>query len=459
MLERKPDRLDPLLVPTLRLLITLPITIGLLPLFLTYFFPTTMARFVLPLDVTNPAMAPFVIFELLVLFSLITPGLPARLGRHFLPLTLFFCTMGPVSALLVRALQYRIDVPVGTTPEALFTFFFQGIWPTAFYVIIPFLVIAWQYPFRYVMLFAIGLALLEVSAPLFFQRTDITWALLQFSIERTAVFTAIGYLVSQLVASQRQQQTALALANQQLTQYALTQEQLAISRERNRLARDLHDTLAHYMSGLVLELEGARLLWDADRVQAKTTLDNAVTTARTGLTETRRALRALRSTPLTDLGLTGAIRDLAESMAARNQWQLDLQLSPMPVVLSPIIDEVVYRVVQEGLTNIERHAAATTVTLTLRQTDDCLRVRIADNGAGFIQAAVDRAERFGLLGMQERAALVGGKLTVESTLGHGTVVIFTRNGQSTPWMVAQPVLPALHNGVHNGVHNGKLEVS
>ncbi len=428
-MERKPDNLTPLLVPTLRLLIALPLTIGLVPLLLTHFFPATMVRFVLPLDVTNPSIVPFVIFELIALVLLITPGLSVRLGARFLPLTLFFCSMGPISALMVRAIEYRVVLPIGATPQELFTFFFQGIWPTTFYVIIPFLVIAWQYPFRYVLIFALGLALLEVSAPLLFARADVTWAILQFSIQRTVVFTAIGYLVSQLVASQRQQHAALVLANAQLTQYALTQEQLAISRERNRLARDLHDTLAHYMSGLVLELEGTRLLWDADRAQARTTLDNAVSTARTGLTETRRALRDLRASPLADLGLTGAIADLAESMATRNQWQLDLHLPANPVRVSPLVDEVVYRVVQEGLTNIERHAAATTVTLTLTQVNDDLTLRLVDDGAGFVQEAVNQAERFGLLGMQERAGLVGGKLTVVSTVCHGTVVTFTCHGQ------------------------------
>jgi signal transduction histidine kinase len=337
--------------------------------------------------------------------------------------------MGPISALMVRAIEYRIVLPIGATPQELFTFFFQGIWPTTFYVIIPFLVIAWQYPFRYVLIFALGLALLEVIAPLLFARADVTWAILQFSIQRTVVFTAIGYLVSQLVASQRQQHAALVLANAQLTQYALTQEQLAISRERNRLARDLHDTLAHYMSGLVLELEGTRLLWDADRAQARTTLDNAVSTARTGLTETRRALRALRASPLVDLGLTGAIAELAESMAARNQWQLDLHLLPTAAHVSPLVDEVIYRVVQEGLTNIEHHAAATRVTLTLTRVNDDLILRLTDDGAGFVQEAVDPAERFGLLGMQERAGLVGGRLTVASAVSQGTVVTFTCNGQ------------------------------
>lgn len=444
MVDTKPESLEPLLIPTLRLLIALPLTIAVVPLLLNAFFPAAMSRFVLPLAITDGGMAPFLFCELLALSLLILPGLPARLGRYFLPLTLAFCTLGPISALLVRALQYRIDVPYDASPQELFAYFFQGIWPTAFYVIIPFLVIAWQYSFRAVVMFVVSLALLEVSAPIFFARADVMWALLQFSLERTAIFIAVGYLVSRLVTSQRQQRAALAQANERLAQYALTQEQLAISRERNRLARDLHDTLAHYMSGLVLELEGVRLLWDRDSTQAKATLDAAVTTARTGLTETRRALRSLRASPLADLGLVGALRELAENLAARNQWQLHLQLPSQAVLLSPTVDEVIYRVVQEGLTNIERHTAATQITLTLWQTADRLCVRLVDNGGGFRLEEVDQTERFGLLGMRERATLVGGELTVESQVGVGTAVTFTLNGAKA---ATASIALAIRNGV------------
>lgn len=455
MVEKTPDDLEPLLVPTLRLLIALPLAIGLAPMALTYFLPDAMAQFVLPLDLRQAGMIPFLLCELLALLLLSIPTMPRRLGSRFLPLTLFFCTLGPLSTLLVRALQYRIDVPVGITPQELFATFFQGIWPTAFYVIIPFLVIAWRYPFRYVLLFALSLAALEAVAPIFFERSDLTWAILQFTIERTAVFTAIGYLISQLVASQRHQHAALLQANAQLKQYALTQEQLAISRERNRLARDLHDTLAHYMSGLVLELEGVRLLWDADRSQAKATLDNAVTTARTGLTETRRALRSLRSSPLADLGLLDALRELTEGMAARNQWHLTLHLPPRPLLLSSMVDEVIYRIVQEGLTNVERHTAATTVTLSLVQNADELLMQLMDNGAGFVQTAVDHSERFGLLGMQERATLVGGVLTIESTLGQGTVVTFRLNKAKATWRA--PQAPSTPLGISGEEH--RVEVA
>lgn len=435
MVERKPSHLEPLLIPTLRLLVAAPLVIVSLTLLLDYLLPGLEPGMIQTPVLNNP-IAPywirsehcFVAPVLIAFLMLIIPTLPRRLGRWFLPSTLFFCALGPMSALLLRAVQFYAHTQSGATAWELLAFFMQGMWPTAFYLLIPLIVIAWQYSFREVVFYAIALGLIEAVVALaltFNWRSDLAWLILQFAIGRTVVFISNGYLVSQLVTSQRQQRAELALANSQLTQYALTQEQLTVSRERNRLARDLHDTLAHYMSGLVLQLEGTRLLWEADSTQARTTLDHAVATARTGLTETRRALQALRATPLTDLGLTGAIRELAESMATRNQWQLELQLPTIPMVLTLVIDEVIYRIVQESLTNIERHAEATTVTVTLTLLNEQLVLRIADDGCGFAPEAVDRNTQFGLLGMQERARLVDGVLTVESTPGRGSTVTFT----------------------------------
>ena len=433
MVARTPNTLEPLLVPTLRLLVALPLTVISVQICLGYLLPFFPLGFAPPQTLPYLVVLPFISAQAFTLLLLGLPRLATWLGRCFLPITLFFCTLGPVSTFLLLMIHFQGNGRLGVFFPESASYGLQGIVPMLFFLMIPLIVIAWQYSFRQIVLYALILVLVDLSvgvAVKLLGGVDIVWILLQFAIGRTVIFSATGYLLSRLVASQRQQRAALARANDQLAQYALTQEQLTLSRERNRLARDLHDTLAHYMSGLVLELEGTRLLWDADRPQARTTLDNAITTARTGLTETRRALQALRSSPLSDLGLSGALRDLAENMAARNQWQLALDLPATPVVLSQIVDEVIYRVVQESLTNVERHAAASLVTLTLTQVDDGLTLCIADNGDGFVQAEVDYTERFGLLGMQERAGLVGGKLTVASTVGQGTVVTFTCHGQS-----------------------------
>lgn len=427
MVESKPESVEPLLVPTLRLLVALPLVVIFVILLIDALWPVVTGGIVSPSGRARSVGLPFVIAEMVTLLLLILPGITTKLGRWFLPVTLFFCTLGPVSVLWLRVTEASAQiVRSGVAPE-MTIFGMQGIFLTIFFLTIPLMVIGWQYTLREVVLYVAVLILVDGSMALYLKLTGsatIPWALFQLAMGRTAVFLAIGWLVARLVAGQRQQRQALAQANRQLAQYVLTQEQLAISRERNRLARDLHDTLAHYISGLVLELEGTRLLWETDSVEARATLDGAIRTARTGLVETRRALQDLRSTPLVDLGLIGAIRDLAKNAAARHGWELRLSLPATPIVLPATVDEVVYRVVQEGLTNIERHAEATVVNLAVKLEDDVLQVELVDNGGGFEPASVDRDDHYGLSGMQERAALVGGTLAVQSGVARGTTLHF-----------------------------------
>ncbi len=425
VVERTPDPLEPLLVPTLRLLIAVPLVVLFAPLLVGFLLPTTL-RGLYPAP--SSVGLPFLVAETITLLLLALPGLAARLGRWFLPITLIFCTLGPVGTVIAHVSLYAADAAPGSIPLDLPVFGLQSIWPLTFFLTIPLIVVAWQYTFRWVLVFAGALLGIDLLLAIYLGQVgsvDAAWALLQLAFGRTVVFLANGYLVSRLVTGQRQQRAALAAANRQLVQYALTQEQLAISRERNRLARELHDTLAHYMSGLVLEMEGIRLLWDADNSLARTTFDNAIVTARSGLVETRRALQALRASPLADLGLIGAVRLLAENMAARNQWRLRLELPAMPVVLPEDVDEVAYRIVQEGLANIERHASAKMVTVALQADAERLALHIEDDGVGFSMMEAAAMEKFGILGMQERSRLVGGKLLISSRPGQGTVLKFT----------------------------------
>ena len=451
MTKQNAAPLEPLLVPTLRFLIALPLVTISFTLLADLFLPTVISDFVPPAE-ARPSGWPFVAAEVIALILLIIPGLPSKMGRSFLPITLFFCTLGPMGALITHLFRLH-NGALGD--NALLTIVgFERVMPLIFFLTIPLIVIAWQYSFRWVVFYTLILAFVEVSAALLLRlmgdADGIAWTLCQLTIGRTVIFLANGYLVSRLVASQRQQRAALAQANSQLVQYALTQEQLAVSRERNRMARDLHDTLAHYMSGLVLELEGTRLLWDADSPQARTTLDNAITTARNGLVETRRALQALRSTPLIDLGFNRAVRELAESMAARNQWQLQLDLPDISVVLPSLVEEVLYRIIQEGLTNIERHADATNVTLRLHLVDDALQLVLTDNGRGLAPADTKTADKFGLLGMKERSDLIDGTLRINSAPGRGVTLTLT--------LPNQPVLTLAQQRLSSMYDDGKVAI-
>jgi signal transduction histidine kinase len=232
-------------------------------------------------------------------------------------------------------------------------------------------------------------------------------------------------MVARIMVLQRHQRRSLAEANVKLTHYATTLEQLATTRERNRLARDLHDTLAHTLSAVAVELEAVDSLWDVDLAQSRTLLKRSLAATRTGLTETRRALQALRSSPLEDLGLTLAIRQEVETVAERANWTLDLRIPERVDNLSPDVAQCAYRVAQEALANAAHHAQAQRVQVSLVRTEGRLSLAVSDDGVGFDPEVVDTERHLGIRGMQERAEMVGGTLEIESEPGQGTTVRLT----------------------------------
>jgi len=197
---------------------------------------------------------------------------------------------------------------------------------------------------------------------------------------------------------------------------------LAISRERNRLAHELHDTLAHSLSGVAVQLEAIDTILDTNPDEAKALLQQSLATTRSGLNETRRALRALRAGPLEDLGLALAMRSLAESVASRNGLKLSLDVPEHLENLSPELEQDIYRVAQEALENVARHAQAKNVKVRLSQNKDQLELIISDNGRGFDPSKIDAITKFGIQGMRERTEMLGGNLEVDSRPEGGTMI-------------------------------------
>jgi signal transduction histidine kinase len=248
----------------------------------------------------------------------------------------------------------------------------------------------------------------------------------------------VGYIIVQLVSIQREQRQALAqayrlqtAANLRLQRYAAALQELATSRERNRLARELHDTLAHSLSALTVQLEAVRSLWNLDPAAARRQLEQADQTARSGLTEARRALRALRASPLHDLGLPLALRELAQQAADRAGLRLDLRL-PERITgrLTPEAEQGIYRIAQETLENVVRHAEARHMGFFLEQEAGGLLLTIEDDGRGFDPQASQWLEgedpdRLGIRGMQERASFIGGQLEIARRRSQGTRVRLT----------------------------------
>jgi len=210
----------------------------------------------------------------------------------------------------------------------------------------------------------------------------------------------------------------------------LAQESVRLARveERARFARDLHDTLTQGLTAIGLHIE-ASLGTVADG-GARIQLQQALAITRSSLDEARRSLRDLRGSPLKGRPLAGALTALAREMAAETGVRVHVRAAD-DLLLPSEVEEELFRIASEALTNIRRHAQATEVELVLAQTAEHVRLTIRDDGRGFEPSRVSAG--FGIAGMRERAALVGGRLDVNSRGGGGTEVV-----AEVPRQVTQP---------------------
>jgi signal transduction histidine kinase len=285
------------------------------------------------------------------------------------------------------------------------------------------LFVAWQYNLFWMMVAGIGLSLLDTLLyfPILNESTTLYPIYFALVIGRFIAVTGVGLGFAWLIKRQREHRAALAEANRKLMQYAATTEQLAASQERNRLARELHDTLAHSLSGATVQLEAVQALWEVKPLEARQMLDQALEATQNGLTEARRALGSLRASPLDGLGLSLAISDMAKSTAARGNLHLKLEAQNHIENLPPDVEQCIYRVAQEAMANVARHADATSMRVFLRHDSRALTLTIADDGRGFDPAQVNDA-RYGLKGLRERAEMIGAALQIDSTLKTGTTI-------------------------------------
>jgi signal transduction histidine kinase len=352
---------------------------------------------------------------LLVLGVALWPAGRRRLGRTSLPLVIGLLSVVPVVS--GNLIAHSLPPTQASSPEAVMLRQMPLL-------LMALILTAWQYGWRYVVLFSAGIGVFTFGLHANLPRRAGSTILPPVTVWliQTVSFLVVGYFVSVLIQRLQQQQASLARANAQLVDYAATLEDLTISRERNRVARELHDTLAHTLSGLSVQLEAVKAYWEIDPRAAQEMLEKSLGATRSGLQETRRALKALRASPLDDLGLVLALGTLAEEMAARANVRLDLCLPDERISLPPGVEQAVYRVTQEALANAVHHANAQVFTLQLAIDGTTLSLLVHDDGVGFDTKEDRAAGHFGLHGMRERAQLVGGELTVDSRPGHGTTV-------------------------------------
>ncbi len=205
----------------------------------------------------------------------------------------------------------------------------------------------------------------------------------------------------------------LERAHVQLQEYANEVEELTIVRERTRLAREIHDTLGHYLSILTIQLETISKLQGRDPARAAVEIAEARRVAAQSMQEVRNAVAALRPTGIAALSFVEAITQLGkefERNAPETALTLDLETELPP--LSPDISVALYRAVQEALTNVRKHAQASKGLVRLRNEDGALELLVLDNGKGGADTTPERqGEGFGLVGLRERIELLGGQVS------------------------------------------------
>jgi signal transduction histidine kinase len=364
----------------------------------------------------QPAWPGLVVLTLLLGY-LCSARLEARLGRFYLPIAL---VLSIAVTIVSAAAGMKVRLDAGIRAEELV----RGSWILIVVLLVPLIIIAWQYGFRWVLWFCAltVMAELGLTLPLAQKGGPPALTLIVIALVRCLFFLPVGYAVARLALAQREQRKALAQANAQLARYASTLEELAVSRERNRLAHELHDTLAHGLSSVAVQLEAMRALWNSQPDTVHRMLAEALSATRGALGEARRAIRALRASPLEELGLAGALRALAQTEAARGGLNLELDVPQSMEGLERDAEHALYRIAAEALANVLRHADARRVRVSLRDTGGLVRLEIADDGRGFDVGALAGDARFGLYGMGERSRIIGAKLAIESAAGNGTTV-------------------------------------
>jgi signal transduction histidine kinase len=213
-------------------------------------------------------------------------------------------------------------------------------------------------------------------------------------------------------------QAAVAIENARLFEQARS---LAAMEERQRLARDLHDSVSQALYGIALGARTARTQLDREPAKAVEPVDYVLSLAEAGLAEMRALIFELRPESLESEGLVAAIRKQAAAQEARHGIAVTCDLCDEPDA-SPEVREAVYRIVQEALTNTLKHAGAANVRISLGPAAGCLRAEVSDDGVGF-DPERDYAGHLGLHSMRERAHNLGGEVRIESSPGSGARVV------------------------------------
>jgi signal transduction histidine kinase len=243
------------------------------------------------------------------------------------------------------------------------------------------------------------------------------------------LFTALGSIIlgvwiTAIIGQSTRRRQLIEQLEATQAELAAAERRAGILEERQRLARDIHDTLAQGFTSIVMHLEAADQALPDDLDTLQKHLDRARGTARTSLEEARRVVHALRPPSLDQRSLPDAIERTAVRWQEETGIPLTMTTTGDPIPLHPDIEVTLLRATQEALANIRKHAQATAVQLTLSYIDDVVVLDVQDNGVAFAGAAASPLSGgYGLQAMRERAEQCGGSVSVESEPGEGTTVV------------------------------------
>lgn len=213
------------------------------------------------------------------------------------------------------------------------------------------------------------------------------------------------------------QQATLAL---QLTLLAEQARRSAITEERNRMAREIHDTLAQGFTGILVQLQAAKQVLKGANADVNTHLDSATSLARAGLSEARRSVQGLRPQLLRGGDVSSALKRLIRQLSGESLMKIHLSVGGEAPPISSDVETNLLRIAQEALTNAMKHSGGNQVNVKLDLAPDVIKLMIEDNGDGFDPHVSTLSRGFGLISMQERADRIGADLTILTKPGAGT---------------------------------------
>lgn len=244
----------------------------------------------------------------------------------------------------------------------------------------------------------------------------------------SAFFSVVlGLYINGIIRQNREKQQMIEALKAARSELAKAERQAGILEERQRLAGEIHDTLAQGFTSVILHLEAADQALNSSPSAARSHIDQARRSARDSLSEARRFIGELRPDVVKHEPLAQAVERVAQRWSEEHNLSACLEVTGAGYPLPAAVEATLLRAAQEALNNVLKHAQASQVNLTLTYLEDEVILDIQDNGAGFDpallppQAGLDHG--YGLMALQERAAQLGGSLQIESAPGEGTTVV------------------------------------